>query len=151
MGVYTTRTPENLDAYLKMLIREGHASSYANAINLIILERLMTDKKKGEITPFKYRLKDARMSPGPGLSEIGTENIEEPATFPLGEAPPIAGPEPATRDSLPAPEIVERKASEIMTDRTEYDLPKTSKPVYPGTKAQWEKEPLKDQFEPPED
>ena len=152
MGVYTTRTPENLDAYLKMLIREGHASTYGNAINLIILERMMADKKRGEIAPFKYRLIDHRKNPpGPPIADIKTDNIEEPATFPLGEAPPIAGPEPATRDSLPAPEIVEIKASEIVTDKTEYNLPKASKPVYPGTKAQWEKEPLKNLFEPPED
>jgi len=137
------RLSKEIIGYLDDVIRNSPARSRSDAIRLIVIERMIEDKERGKIGAFKYL-------PAPTKRDRRPRKNIEPATFPLGEAPPIAGPEPAKKDNLPETEIVERKASEIVTDRTEYNLPKASKPVYPGTKAQWEKEPLKDQFEAPE-
>ena len=158
MGVRTARLPENLEEYLKILIQKGYASSYGNAINLIILDRMMSDKEKRTVTPFKYRLKDARRIEAKDISDIETENIEEPAAFPLGEAPPIAGPSPAPSGGLSLSSESENKVSSVRSEKKPGDVYRfgiSDKPVFPGTKEQYE-EALrlrtisKDAFRPPE-
>ena len=91
MGVRTARIPDNLEEYLDILISKGYATTYGNAINLIILERMMRDKTAGTVKPFKYRLKDARTNPTKDLKEIETENIDG-RTLPLRDAPHIGDP-----------------------------------------------------------
>ena len=145
------RLSKEIIGYLDDVIRNSPARSRSDAIRLIVIERMIEDKERGKIGAFKYL-------PAPTKRDRRPRKKIEPATFPLGEAPPIAGPEPAKKDNLPETEIIERKASEPVRsteERTREEGPKkwaeSKKPAYPGTREQWEKEPLKDQFEPPED
>ena len=146
MGIRTARLPENLEEYLKILITKGYASNYGNAINLIILERMMTDKEKGTVTPFRYKLKDARRTGTKDISEIGTENIENPITFPLGEPPAIAGPCPAREIETTSKRSEEKPASYFG---------EINKPAFPGSMEEY-REALRlraiteNQFRPPE-
>ena len=148
MGIRTARLPENLEEYLKILITKGYASNYGNAINLIILERMMTDKEKGTVTPFRYKLKDARRTGTKDISEIGTENIEKPITFPLGEPPAIPG--------TPGPALSGNVTTYSGDKATKKYWGGTIKPRYPKSKREYEEDLsrgviTRDQFEPPEE
>jgi len=146
MGIRTARLPENLEEYLRILITKGYASNYGNAINLIVLERMMTDKEKGTVTPFRYKLKDARRTGTKDISEIGTENIEEPTTFPLGEPPATRGPDPHRFAGMDP-------TSEEIGNKSYFGA--MTKPPFPGSMEEYN-EALrvgsirKDQFNPPE-
>ena len=92
MGVHTIRLPENLENYVKMVISAGYATSYGNAINLIVLDKMMSDKKAGNIRPFKYKLIDARIKTGVDLERIGTENVNPSDALHIeGSAPDAPG------------------------------------------------------------
>lgn len=149
MSIYSARLPENLEKYVKILISKGYARNPSNAINLIILERMLNDKEKGEISPFSHIIEDGRRSPPRDdilLSEISTDNIsavkkEEKTNAPLRDAPHIEGPlNPSTgikTTSEPSPFGAPRKT------------------VYPGTRAEYEEalrrgKIINGMFEPPE-
>ena len=150
MGIHTARLPENLEEYIKIIIKKGYATTYGNAINLIILDRMMRDREAGDIAPFKYKLRDARITSSLEVSEIGTENVEEPRAFPLGEPPANAGPGPAPSGGLSQP----TEEDGIGTSWREPS--RMRRPRYPGTFAEYD-EALRtgaiklDQFDPPID
>ena len=142
MGAHTTRLPENLENYIEIIISRGYATSYGNALNLIVAERMMRDKELGDVSPFEYRLVDSRRKPEPPVfSEILTENVKEEIT----QVPPATrGPDPHADAgyNLPqgAPEI--KKASvetfeENYPDNSEFGP--MNAPVYPGTLEDYEK------------
>ena len=146
MGVRTARIPDNLEEYLDILISKGYATTYGNAINLIILERMMRDKTAGTVKPFKYRLKDARTNPTKDLKEIETENIDG-RTLPLRDAPHTRGPDPHRYAGI-------NPTSETAEESSAGDSPSyfggTRGVRYPGTKEEYERDPKRSQFLPPE-
>ena len=90
MAVRTARVPENLDLYLKILLSKGYAKTYGEAINLMILERMMKDKETGDISPFPYALVDNRKTTADlDIDKIETLNIRKNQSAPAEEAPPI--------------------------------------------------------------
>ena len=132
MSIYSARLPENLEKYVKILISKGYARNPSNAINLIILERMLNDKEKGEISPFSHIIEDGRRSPPRDdilLSEISTDNIsavkkEDEPNAPLGDASHTRGPDPD-------------RSAEIKTSSGRSPFKTPVKPTYPGTRAQY--------------
>lgn len=134
MGVHTVRMPDNLDEYLNRLISKGYATSYANALNLITLERMMNDDKGTNLTPFRYTLKDNRIKDTEiDLSEIETDNV-------------ILSDNAETDQRIKPVEI--RTETPVISN----DYRKTNrmkKPVYPGSMEEYEHDPKRKMFEPP--
>ncbi len=136
MGVHTVRMPDNLDEYLNRLIRKGYATSYANALNLVVLERMMNDDKGQTLTPFHYTLKDNRFNDKElNLSEIKTDNVIISNNVEID------------------PEIrtVEIRTEEPDNHDDDYrKIHRMKKPVYPGSMKEYEQDPKKNMFEPPD-
>ena len=142
MGAHTTRLPENLEKYIEIIIARGYASSFGNALNLIVAERMMRDKERGDVSPFEYRLIDSRRKPEPPIfSEILTDNVKGEGT----QVPPATrGPDPHAIAGYDLPqgapgkeEAREGATSENIPDNSEFG-PMTA-PVYPGTLEEYEK------------
>ena len=153
MGAHTTRLPENLEKYIEIIIARGYASSFGNALNLIVAERMMRDKERGDVSPFEYRLIDSRRKPEPPIfSEILTDNVKgERAQVP----PATRGPDPHAAAGLSLPG--EGKASEILTEGAPSgaDFGPMDKPTFPGTLEQYNEalrtgSITKNMFRPPE-
>ena len=159
MAVRTARVPENLDLYLKILLSKGYAKTYGEAINLMILERMMKDKETGDISPFPYALVDNRKTTADlDIDKIETLNIRKNQSAPAEEAPPIldsyrfAGKASNLRDPGEATEIKKLKETKPGEKLPGWE---SKKPVFPGSKAEYE-EALRigsiktGMFEPPE-
>ena len=158
MGAHTTRLPENLEKYIEIIISRGYATSYGNALNLIVTERMMRDKERGDVSPFEYRLIDSRKKPEPPIfSEIRTENVKgEGAQVP----PATRGPDPHADAglSLPKREPTERmESAKILEDKVVpvSEFGPMDKPVFPGTLEQYNEalrtgSITKNMFRPPE-
>ena len=162
--------------YLKDVIRETNARNMSEAVRLIIAERQLNDEAKGGIAPFRYvpaptkrdrrtRAELAAAAEGSGaaqLPEVSEEIIKEV------EPPATRGPDPHAIAGLSLPESCERdEAAEIVSERpAAAQLPKASdnvrdalgywpseedkRPVYPGTMREYEKDPARKMFKPPE-
>ena len=141
MGAHTTRLPENLENYIEIIISRGYATSYGNALNLIVAERMMRDKELGDVSPFEYRLIDSRRKPEPPVfSEILTENVKEEVT----QVPPATrGPDPHADAGyiLPqgAPKIKEAREETVGENSPAIlEFGPMNAPVFPGTIAEYE-------------
>lgn len=134
MGVHTVRMPDNLDEYLNRLILKGYATSYANALNLITLERMMNDDKGTNLTPFHYTLKDNRIKDTEiDLSAIETDNV-------------ILSDNYETDLKIKPVEI----RTETPVSNDDYrKINRMKKPVYPGSMKEYEHDPKRNMFEPP--
>lgn len=165
MGAHTTRLPENLERYVKMLISNGYAQNYANAINLIILERMMHDKERGTLSPFEYVLKDCRRSTESKISELETDNVTKikprstPESSPekeesSAEIVPKSDNAPL-RDALHTRGPDPDRSAGINTTSEASPFSGLKKPPYPGTRTEYEEalrrgKIINGMFEPPE-
>jgi len=131
----------------------------SDAIRLIVTERMLSDRERGEIKPFSYvpaptprdrRRRDRVIEPGP----------VEPATFPLGEPPATAGPLPAPSGGLSLPskeEIIpedpvrSESSEEPATSPSKTYFGHMNKPRYPGTMEEYLKDRRRSEFLPPEE
>lgn len=156
MGLHTIRVPENLEKYVELLITETNAGSFTNAVNLTLLERMASDKKRGTIAPFEYRIDDGRKKSEIKLDRIpmNAHKIELPEApqgdlskeenAPLEDAPHTGGPLTPSADAG------------INATSEPSPFGGLKKPTYPGTKAQYEEALRKGKiiggmFEAPED
>jgi len=179
MGLHSTRTTPEIDDYLNAIIREGYARNGSEAIKLILLERMLKDKG-GKVSPFKYKVGPTpRNTKGKRREgrEIGKAKImlaessetERAAKDPAAAELPKIGEEAAEdqeKKSLPLRDAAAYRgalsrtaAAEISPTSEEIGkeshksaayFGSSSKPVYPGTLEEYEKEPRKNEFLPPE-
>lgn len=158
MGLHTIRVPENLEKYVELLIAETNAGSFTNAINLTLLERMASDKKRGKIAPFEYRIDDGRKKSEIKLDRIPMNahkiELSEPPQEDLPQEPPSTDNAPL-RDALHTRGPDPDRSAEINTTSEASPFSGLKKPPYPGTRAEYEEALRKGKiingmFEPPE-
>lgn len=160
MTVHTVRLPDNLEKYVRMLIDNGYADNPANAIKLIILDRMMADKKKRELSPFSYQIEDRRRSPPPdntvSLREISMDNVMRSPGRDLPKISPEKHRSAEVPPGIGAPLTPSADAGNKATyESSTSNFGKISKPPYPGTRREYEEALRKGtiiagMFEPPE-
>lgn len=166
MGAHTARLPDNLEKYVKMLISNGYAQNYGNAINLIVLERMMHDKERGTLSPFEYMLKDYRRSNETHISELETDNVTQfiPRSTPRNPLKKEKTSAEIVPKSNNAPLGDAPHTGDPLTPSADAGISTTSEPSpfgaprktpYPGTRAEYEEalrrgKIINGMFEPPE-
>ena len=138
-------------AYLKDVVRDTNAGSTSEAVRLMIFERMIADKERGEISPFKYTPAPTKRTRKKRSREIETGEIR---TLPLREAPPTGGPLTPSADA--GIETIPEPAKIRKDEGDSYGFATMKKPVYPGPLSAY-KEDLRrgvireGMFEPPEE
>jgi len=167
MGAHSTRTTPEIDEYLAAIIREGYAKNESEAIKLILLERMLRDKG-GRPSPFKYRVGPTpRNTKGKkregkeiGKAEIFEASAPQPEKERTEESEEIRKESTKLRsssetDSAPLRDAaayrgsLARTAAAGISPTSEY-FGSSEKPIYPGTMEDYEKDPQKNMFNPPE-
>jgi len=162
--------------YLKDVIRETNARNMSEAVRLIIAERQLSDESKGGIAPFRYvpaptkRDRRTRAELAAAAEGSGAAELSEASQINKGIVPPATrGPDPhaiagynlpeSCEDGGKAAEIVrerpaaaEAMSSEIKEETFDYwPSGEDKRPVYPGTMKEYEKDPARNMFKPPQD
>lgn len=162
MGLHTIRTPETVEKYIDLLIKEGKGRSFSDTMNRIVIERMMNDRKNGKTSQLTYAIHDKRKKDGPGLMEIPVNEVVEIIdTVPENPAADIIESESVKKKSI-APAEVPPKAETGGPFIPPADAAikttspfKSSKTKYPGTQEQYAEalrkgEIIPGMFEPPE-
>jgi len=136
----TIRMPETMLDYLDEIVSEGMAKDRSDAVRKIVAERMKRAEGSGTIRPLKVEVgRDPRKPRSPKKQATKkTRATERPRT----RTKPIEDPRLVGR---PLPEASDR------SEPGKVKFGPMSKPAYPGTYPEWEKDPKRDMFAPPEE